>query len=112
PSNTGVPSGFDLDNDGQVGGGNDAFGFGEFPGQYGMVVLSKHPIRTHDVRTFRKFRCQDMPGAMLPDDPATDAPDDWYSRREREVVRLASNSHWDVPIIVGHRPVHVLASHP
>ena len=44
PSNTGVPSGFDLDNDGIVGGPDDAFGFGDFPGQYGMVVLSRFPI--------------------------------------------------------------------
>jgi hypothetical protein len=28
PSNTGIPSGFDLDNNGTVGGPNDAFGFG------------------------------------------------------------------------------------
>ena len=46
PVNTGVPSGKDLDNNGTVGGGNDAFGFGLFPGQYGMVVYSKHPIAT------------------------------------------------------------------
>ena len=26
PSNTGIPSGFDLDNNGSIGGGNDAFG--------------------------------------------------------------------------------------
>ena len=44
PSNTGVPSGFDLDNDGSVGGPNDAFGFGFFPGQFGMAVYSKYPI--------------------------------------------------------------------
>ena len=43
-SNTGIPSGFDLDNDGRVGGGGDALGFGEFPGQYAMVLLSRFPI--------------------------------------------------------------------
>ena len=32
PSNTGIQSGFDLDNSGGVGGPNDAFGFGFFPG--------------------------------------------------------------------------------
>ena len=31
PSNTGVPSGFDLDNDGTVGGANDAFGLRRLP---------------------------------------------------------------------------------
>ena len=46
PSNTGIPSGFDLNNNGVIGGGDDAFGFGAFPGQFGMAVLSKYPIET------------------------------------------------------------------
>lgn len=112
PSNTGVPSGHDLDNNGTVGGGNDAFGFGLFPGQYGMVVYSKYPIATDDVRTFQRFLWKDMPGAMLPDDPATAAPADWYSPDELEDVRLSSKSHWDVPIRIGRRTVHFLVSHP
>jgi hypothetical protein len=112
PSNTGIPSGHDLDNDGTVGGGNDAFGFGEYAGQYGMVVYSKYPIETRRVRTFQKFRWADMPGAMLPDDPATAAPADWYSSEELEVVRLSSKSHWDVPIRIGGETVHFLVSHP
>jgi hypothetical protein len=52
-SNAGVPSGFDLDNDGLVGGPNDAFGFGDFPGQYGMAVYSRFPLDLGKVRTFR-----------------------------------------------------------
>ncbi|MBD8868583.1 endonuclease/exonuclease/phosphatase family protein [Nocardioides sp. MJB4] len=112
PSNTGVPSGHDLDNDGTIGGGNDAFGFGFFEGQFGMVVYSKFPIDTDRVRTFRLFRWADMPGAMLPDDPATPEPADWYSAAELEDVRLSSKSHWDVPIRIGRRTVHFLVSHP
>lgn len=112
PSNTGVPSGHDLDNDGSVGGGNDAYGFGLFPGQYGMVVYSKYPIDTDRVRTFQHFLWADMPGAMLPDDPATPEPADWYSPAELEDVRLSSKSHWDVPIKVGRRTIHFLVSHP
>lgn len=112
PSNTGIPSGFDLNNNGTVGGGDDAFGFGLFPGQYGMVVLSKHPIATDEVRTFQEFLWKDMPGALLPDDPATVAPADWYSPEELAVLRLSSKSHWDVPVLVGDQTVHVLASHP
>ena len=53
-----------------------------------------------------------MPGARLPDDPATPEPADWYSPEELTVVRLSSKSHWDVPIDVGGGIVHVLASHP
>lgn len=112
PVNTGVPSGMDLDNDGEVGGPGDAYGFGQFPGQYGMVVLSKHPIATDEVRTFREFRWADMPGALLPDDPTTPQPADWYSPRELESVRLSSKSHWDVPVDIGGETVHFLVSHP
>jgi hypothetical protein len=112
PSNTGIPSGFDLNNDGQVGGGDDAFGFGLFEGQYGMVVYSRYPIDTRRVRTFQHFKWKDMPGALLPDDPATSAPADWYSPAELDVLRLSSKSHWDLPILIGKRTVHFLVSHP
>ncbi|WP_127480642.1 endonuclease/exonuclease/phosphatase family protein [Nocardioides pantholopis] len=103
-SNTGIPSGHDLDNNGTVGGGNDAYGFGEFPGQYGMVVLSRLPIDQRRVRTFQRFRWQDMPGNLL--------PTDWYSPEAAADLRLSSKSHWDVPVRVGRRTVHFLVSHP
>jgi len=112
PSNTGVPSGFDLNNNGVIGGGDDAFGFGLFEGQFGMAVLSKYPILEEDVRTFQHFLWKDMPGALLPDDPNTPAPADWYSAEELDVFRLSSKSHWDLPVDVNGRTVHVLASHP
>jgi 3-phytase/alkaline phosphatase D len=110
PSNTGIPSGYDLNNDGTVGGPDDAFGFGFFPGQYGMVVYSKYPILTDQVRTFQLFLWRDMPGALLPFYPDTGDP--WYTDEELDVVRLSSKSHWDVPVDVGGQVVHVLASHP
>jgi hypothetical protein len=112
PSNTGIPSGFDLDNNGTVGGPNDAFGFGAYPGQFGMAVFSRYPILRRQVRTFQRFLWKDMPGALLPDDPATPAPADWYSPEELAVFRLSSKSHWDLPVLVGGRVVHVLVSHP
>ncbi|MFY1699333.1 MULTISPECIES: endonuclease/exonuclease/phosphatase family protein [unclassified Solwaraspora] len=112
PSNTGVPSGHDLNRDGTVGGPDDAYGFGAFPGQYGMAVYSRHPIDLRSVRTFQTFRWRDMPGALLPDDPATDEPGDWYSPAALADLRLSSKSHWDVPVRVGRQTVHLLASHP
>jgi Endonuclease/Exonuclease/phosphatase family len=105
PSNTGVPSGFDLDNNGSVGGPNDALAFGAFPGQYGMLVLSRFPIDTDAVRTFQNFLWKDLPGARLP-------AGGYYAREELAVLPLSSKSHWDVPVQVGGRTVHVLASHP
>ena len=77
-----------------------------------MAVYSKYPIDTDDVRTFQTFLWKDMPGAMLPDDPATAAPADWYSPAELDVFRLSSKSHWDLPLDVGRRTVHFLVSHP
>jgi endonuclease/exonuclease/phosphatase family protein len=111
-SNTGQPSDFDLNNDGQVQGGQDALGFGEFPGQYAMLLLSRFPIDAAHARTFRKFLWKDMPGALLPDDSTTPAPADWYSARELAVLPLSSKSHWDVPVKIGSLTLHVLASHP
>ncbi|WP_043847236.1 endonuclease/exonuclease/phosphatase family protein [Crystallibacter crystallopoietes] len=104
PSNTGVDTGVDLNNDGVLGTGDDAFGFGLFPGQYGMVVLSKYPIDTANVRTFQNFLWKDMPGNLM--------PTDYYSAEAQELLRLSSKSHWDVPVQVGNQAVHVLASHP
>ena len=119
PSNTGVPSGFDLNNDGVAvtdpadpGYADDCFGFGFFPGQYGMIVLSRYPIAESRVRTFQHFLWKDMPGALLPDDPDTPEPADFYTAEELDVLRLSSKSHWDVPIMLGNQLVHLLCAHP
>ncbi len=119
PSNTGIASGFDLNNNGAVvttplanGYGDDSLGFGQFPGQFGMAVFSQHPIAYDDARTFKDFKWADMPGALLPDDSATGAPSDWYSPEELAVLPLSSKSHWDVPIDVSGTTVHFLVSHP
>jgi PKD repeat protein len=117
PVNTGVPSGLDLNNDGDTVDPEDAFGFGEFPGKFGFIVLSKHPIDEPSARTFQQFLWKDMPGALLPPDPDdTDGDLDltsYYNAAERNVFRLSSKSHWDVPIDVpGVGIVHLLASHP
>lgn len=110
PVNTGVASGADLNNDGVIDTtpgdfsyANDAFGFGLFPGQYGMVVFSRFPVAEGDVRTFQEFLWADMPNSLLPEE---------YYAGELDVVRLSSKSHWDVPIEVGRRTVHFLVSHP
>lgn len=114
--NTGVRSGHDLDNDGKVvsepgkpGYGDDAFGFGLFPGQYGMVIYSKFPIERDSVVQFHRVLWKDMPSALLPSGPGG-VP--WYSTEELAELRLSSKSHWDVPIKVDGRVIHVLASHP
>lgn len=120
PSNTGVHSGFDLDNNGvidqQQGSrdyGGDCLGYGEHPGQYGMAVLVREGLTVDEgrVRTFRNFLWKDMPGALLP--PLTDGAGSWYSDEELAVLPLSSKSHWDLPVILENgATVHILASHP
>jgi hypothetical protein len=111
PSNTGIATGFDLNNNGVAvttpgapGYGDDSFGFGAFPGQFGMVVYSKHPIDYDAVRTFQLFKWKDMPGNLIP------IP--FYSPAEVAILRLSSKSHWDIPIDLGKKTVHFLVSHP
>ncbi|MCA9121669.1 MAG: endonuclease/exonuclease/phosphatase family protein [Planctomycetaceae bacterium] len=104
PVNTGVPSGLDLDQDGSTAGPGDAFGYGEFPGQYGMLVLSRFPIEVALVRTFQTFLWRDMPNSLL--------PGSYYGEDQRAILRLSSKSHWDLPLKIGDQTVHFLCAHP
>ncbi|NEQ46765.1 MAG: phytase [Leptolyngbya sp. SIOISBB] len=116
PSNTGVPSGLDFNNDGDVGGPGDAFGFGFFEGQFGFAIFSKYPIVEDEIRTFQEFLWADMPDALLPPDPQ-DADSDgdtanWFTSEELAAYRLSSKNHVDLPIEVDGEIIHLLASHP
>ena len=114
PVNTGVPSGLDLDGNGSTGGegrerGNDAWGYGLHPGQYGMLVLSRYPIDEAAVRSFQLLKWSAMPDAARPmrPDGAPYHPDAVWMQ-----LRLSSKSHWDVPIRTPRGMLHLLASHP
>jgi hypothetical protein len=115
PVNTGVPSGLDLDNNGSVGGdgrarGNDAWGYGLHPGQYGMLLLSRYPIDAAAVRSFRLLKWSALPGALRPIDPASGRP--FHSDAVWAQLRLSSKSHWDVPVRTPLGLVHALVAHP
>ena len=118
-SNTGILSGFDLNNDGITAApgdigtasyANDSWGFGLFPGQFAFAVYSMYPIAEEDIRTFQHFLWQDMPGALLPVDPNTG--ESFYSEDILAQFRLSSKNHVDVPIEIGGKTVHFLVSHP
>ena len=108
-SNTGIPSGRDLDKNGFIGGPGDAFGFGFFPGQFAFVVYSMYPIAEDEVRNFQLFLWDDMPGAMLPVNPDGSS---FYDEGDLEIFRLSSKNHTDLPIEIGNKTVHFLVSHP
>lgn len=137
PVNTGMHSGFDLDNDGRVVStyptptpsrpdgsppkqtaeerayGNDCWGFGAFPGQYGMTLLvdERLEILQADVRTFRLMPWDYVSGAFEPRVPETNEP--WHNKEEWAIFRLSSKSHWDVPVrLPNGETIHVLCSHP
>ena len=99
--NTGVPTGLDLDGDGELGGPRDAQGYGRFSGEGGMAVLSRLPIRTGEVRDFSGFLWRDLPGALLFDGMTPEAA---------ALQRLSTTGHWDVPIdLPGGGVLHLLA---
>jgi endonuclease/exonuclease/phosphatase family metal-dependent hydrolase len=137
PVNTGLPSGYDLNNDGRVvttvppvpsppddgrvpeqtaagrAYGGDAWGFGTFPGQYGMALFVHEDLTVlrDSIRTFRRFRWSAMPSAAEPIDSTSGEP--WFTPEEWRHVRLSSKSHWDVPVrLPDGATLHVLASHP
>jgi len=116
-TNTGIASGFDLNNNGvtvttpgTAGFGDDAFGFGSFPGQFGMTIYSKYEIV--GVRTFQNFLWKDMPGNLLTNDPTGNNLASFYSPAEIDVLRLSSKNHVDLALNVDGQVVHFLTSHP
>jgi hypothetical protein len=109
PVNTGIASPFDLNRDGTVGGPNDAWGYGAYQGQYGMLLLSRYPIDKRQLRTFRLFKWKDMPDAQLPVHESGQA---WYSDTMLRWFPLSSKSHWDIPVFTAAGTIHVIAAHP
>jgi len=115
-SNTGIPSGFDLNNNGRAvttigasGYADDALGFGAFPGQHAIALFSKYPILDSQIRSFQLFKWKDMPGNLLTNDAALSA---YYSADEQNALRLSSKNHLDVPIEINGQVIHFLLSHP
>ncbi len=105
--NAGWRTGLDHDGDGRSDGPRDAQGYGRFPGEGGMAVLSRHPIMTDRVRDFSTLLWTDLPGARLPLRDGKPFPD----AAVQAVQRLASVAHWDVPVRVGDTVLHVLTYH-
>jgi endonuclease/exonuclease/phosphatase family metal-dependent hydrolase len=107
--NTGLSSGLDLNGDGRVEGPGDAWGFGAYPGQYGLAVFSRFPIDASQVQSFQKFLWSHMPGALRPkkSDGTAYWPDAVWSQ-----LRLSSKTHLDIPISIDGQVLHLLVSHP
>ena len=110
PVNAGVPSGLDLDGDGRTMGRGDAFGWGRFPGNGGMALLSRLPVDAEAARSFTALPWSALPGAEPPrradGEPFPDAA-------RAAALRLSSRAHWQVPVILpGGGRLHLLAANP
>ncbi len=129
-SNTGEPSGHDLDRSGravtelppidptqpqtaaQRAYGNDAFGFGTFPGQYAMALLVApgYQILHDQIRTFRLFRWADLLNAQPPTSPDGTA---WYTPEAWANFRLSSKTLASVPVRLPNGTIlYCILSHP
>lgn len=129
-SNTGEPSGHDLDRSGEAitelvsidpalpqtaaqrAYGNDAFGFGTFPGQYamGLLVAPGYEILHDRIRTFRLFRWADLPDAQPPAN-ADGTP--WYTPEAWAEFRLSSKTLAAVPVrLPSGTIIYCVISHP
>ncbi len=135
-SNTGVHSGYDLDNNGMVSSvfaeprqaswsgnppaqtdadrefGNDSWGFGTFPGQYAMALLVREglTIAHDDIRTYRTFPWSSMPDALR---PSYTSGRPWYTDAEWNEMPLSSKTHAVVPVDIRQgRRLNLVISHP
>lgn len=110
-SNTGLPSGLDLNRDGVVteapgtdAYAGDAWGYGKFPGQYAFALLSRFPIDEAELRSFQTLRWSALPDHVL--------PIEYYGEAIASTLRLSSKNHVDAPVVIGGRSLHMLLSHP
>lgn len=95
--NSGMDSGLDLDQNGRLGTADDAQGFGFFTGQDGMAVLSRHPLGP--VTDYSAFLWRDLEGNLMPPAPP----------EITAAQRLSSVAHWDLPVEIAGRSLHLLA---
>ncbi len=110
PSNTGMLSSVDYNNDGKIELPNDAFGFGRYEGQYAFALLSKFPIDEGSLRTYQNFLWKDMPEAKM---PLNEDGNSYYSDECWNVFRLSSKNHVDIPIKINNDlTIHHLLAHP
>ena len=94
--NSGLQTGFDVDQNGHLGEARDAMGYGRFSGDGGMAILSNFPIGK--VTDYSDVLWVDLPQSLMAkDDPL------------RGIQRLSSVGHWQVEVLTPVRPLTLLA---
>ena len=127
-TNTGLLSPYDLNHSGgEPALPDDAWGFGQYHGQYAFALFSKYPLDDNSMRSFQQFKWKDIPGEIKPvidlcNDPekfpeGMKCGDNWYSDDAWNNFRLSSKNHIDIPVKLPvqkdkERSIHLLLSHP
>ncbi|PVZ68414.1 endonuclease/exonuclease/phosphatase family protein [Pelagibaculum spongiae] len=109
PTNTGLLAEVDINNDGKITLPGDGYGFGDYHGQYGFVLLSRYPLDIKNARSFQQFLWKAMPDAAL---PVNADGSSYYSAEVLEQFRLSSKNHIDLPVNINGKTIHLLAMHP
>ncbi|MEM1109443.1 MAG: endonuclease/exonuclease/phosphatase family protein [Planctomycetota bacterium] len=102
--NTGLPTEIDLDGDGQVGGPGDAHGWGDFPGQYGMLLLTQSDDPPRKIVDQQRKLWSRFPGSNY--------PQDHYPAEAEKILRLSSKTHQMLRMTVRGTDCSVFISHP
>lgn len=94
--NSGMATGIDLDGDGRRGTPDDAQGYGRFPGESGMALLSRHPISGFTDHS--GFLWRDLPGNRMPE----------VTQDAAAIQRLSSVAHWEFRLDIRGKPLSLL----
>lgn len=97
PGNAGLRTGLDLNGDARRETPDDAQGYGIFPGQKGLALLSRYPIDLQSTSDFTSFLWAALPRNTSPH--ATNGS--MADAAVHDVQRLSSTSHWDVAVDLG-----------
>lgn len=97
PPNTGLMTSHDLNDDGQLGGEDDAQGFGLYRGDGGLLLLSRWPLRGN-ATDFTQMLWSDLPNATRPKGMSDQA---WA------VQRLSTKGHAVVPVSTPIGPLDI-----
>jgi len=110
PSNTGVLSPADFDGDGAIKLPNDAYGYGQYEGQYAFAILSKYPIDDENLLSYQNQLWSEIPEAKV---PLKENGTPYYDKKSWDVFRISSKNHVVIPIrMPAGKIIHTVIAHP
>lgn len=110
PSNTGVLSPADLDGDGKVKLPNDAYGYGQYEGQYAFAIISKYPIDDENLLSYQNQLWSEIPAAKV---PLKETGKPYYDQKAWDIFRISSKNHVAIPVrMPAGKIIHAVIAHP